>query len=73
MQRCLAARVGADQQAGVGLVDAGDRRVEQVARRGRAASSLAPSWRQSTCGDAEPLRSARGRAPWSRSRPGRRR
>ena len=31
MQRRLAARVGADQQADVGLLDAGDRRVEQIA------------------------------------------
>ena len=34
-ERRLPARVGADQQAGVGLLDAGDRRVEQIAGAAR--------------------------------------
>ena len=50
-QRRLEARIGADQQAEVGLLDAGDRGVEEVAAARALASSLAPSWRQSRCGE----------------------
>ena len=46
----FAARIGADQQDRIGLVDAADAGIEDVAAA-RPASSLAPSWRQSMLGE----------------------
>ena len=44
--RRFPARIGADQQDGVGRFDAGDGRIEQIGLA-RARRSFAPSWRQS--------------------------
>jgi hypothetical protein len=45
--RCFEARIGADQQNGIGLFNAGNGGVEEVARPAAMFAQRVPSWRQS--------------------------